>query len=441
MLRIYGSSMHITRKSRVWTAGYSTWLVSDTAFELSGALAGFAIPLLALMVTDDPILAGVIGATGIAARVLASLVGGVLADRHSRVRLMVLGAAVGLVLAVLFTWAAMTSLGFAVLLVLNIAMALRNGLFGTATQAALKDLVASDALGRAQASNQGRDALLGLAGAPLGGLLLGIGAPVVGLAMLVCQAVALATAAVLPRWARPHVSEEGERRFLGELATGFRWVFARADLRGALLVSTLVNLGFNAAISTVVYSMQQDGSSPAVIGLVSGGLGIGMLVGAAFAPLLVSRVRAGVLTILGLLVMCAATLALPLVTHPLGITVVMALSIVGAPALNAGLLGYFMVATPPNLIGRATGAVTVFASGAMPLAPLVAGLGLGLVGRTWTLVATAAICLAAAGLAASTRSLRELPAESGWVAHAVANGTPAEAAEATTPEQQPAGQG
>ena len=85
--------------------------------------------------------------------------------------------------------------------------------------------------------------------------------------------------------------------------------------------------------------------------------------------------------------------------------------------------------------------ITIFASGAMPLAPLVAGLGLGLVGRTWTLVATAAICLAAAGLAASTRSLRELPAESGWVAHAVANGTPAEAAEATTPEQQPAGQG
>ena len=41
MLRIYGSSMHITRKSRLWTAGYSTWLVSDTAFELSGALASF----------------------------------------------------------------------------------------------------------------------------------------------------------------------------------------------------------------------------------------------------------------------------------------------------------------------------------------------------------------------------------------------------------------
>ena len=41
----------------------------------------------------------------------------------------------------------------------------------------------------------------------------------------------------------------------------------------------------------------------------------------------------------------------------------MALSILGAPALNAALLGYFMVATPSALIGRATGAITVFATG------------------------------------------------------------------------------
>ena len=60
----------------------------------------------------------------------------------------------------------------------------------------------------------------------------------------------------------------------------------------------------------------------------------------------------------------------------------------------------------------------VFATGAMPLAPLIAGVGLGLAGRGWTLVLAAAICLAATMLAASTRGLRELPAEAGWAAHA-----------------------
>ena len=37
-----------TAPSRLWAGGYPTWLVSDTSFELSSALAGFAVPLLAL---------------------------------------------------------------------------------------------------------------------------------------------------------------------------------------------------------------------------------------------------------------------------------------------------------------------------------------------------------------------------------------------------------
>ncbi|HOA28118.1 MAG TPA: MFS transporter [Arachnia sp.] len=421
-----------TAPSRLWAGGYPTWLVSDTSFELSSALAGFAVPLLALMVTDDPVKAGVIGAAGVGTRVVASLVGGVLADRHNRVRMMLAGAAVGLVIALLFTWAATGSLTFTALLALNVAMAARNGLFGGATQAALKDIVPADALGRAQASNQGRDAVIALAGSPLGGVLLGLGAPVLGVVLVACQLVAAGSAALLSRWARQDVAATGPeskegldgpptapgRRFLGELADGFRWVFSRPDLRGALLVSTLINLGFNAAVSTVVYSMQQSGSSPTGIGLVSGGLGLGMLAGALVAPILVARVPAGRLAIGGLVLLAVGTLALPFVTHPLGITVLMAVSIAGAPALNAALLGYFMVATPSALIGRATGAITVFATGAMPLAPLIAGVGLGLAGRGWTLVLAAAICLAATMLAASTRGLRELPAEAGWAAHA-----------------------
>ena len=116
-----------TAPSRLWAGGYPTWLVSDTSFELSSALAGFAVPLLALMVTDDPVKAGVIGAAGVGTRVVASLVGGVLADRHNRVRMMLAGAAVGLVIALLFTWAATGSLTFTALLALNVAMAARNG--------------------------------------------------------------------------------------------------------------------------------------------------------------------------------------------------------------------------------------------------------------------------------------------------------------------------
>ena len=80
-----------------------------------------------------------------------------------------------------------------------------------------------------------------------------------------------------------------------------------------------------------------------------------------------------------------------------------------------------MVATPSHLIGRATSALSVFAMGAMPLAPLFAGFGLNLVGRGWTLLGSAVITLAAAMLAILTPSLRSIPAEAGWVAHAEAH--------------------
>lgn len=418
--------MHTSRNTPnqgLWTARYVTWLASDTAFDLSSALAGFAVPLLALMVTGDPIRAGVIGAVGIAVRVVTSLIGGVLADRHSRVRLMLLGALIGIVLTLVFTWATVGWLSFASLLVINALLAARNGLFGGADQAALKDLVPGEVLGRAQAANQGRDAVLGLAGSPVGGLLLGLGAPVLGGALLLCQTVAALTSWRLQRWAPRRVEPVAQRRFLAEMREGFRFVFSRPDLRGALLVTTLVNLGFNSAVSTVVYAMQQSGRGPAVIGLVSGGLGVGMLVGAVLAPFLVTRVPAGRLTVAGLVLLAGATAALPMITHPFGIAVTMAVSILGAPALNAGLLGYFMVATPPELVGRANGALTVFAMGAMPAAPLIAGLGLGLVGRSWTLGFAALICLVAAVLALGTKSLRRLPAEAGWVAHAATHGT------------------
>lgn len=411
-------------KTRLWTGRYATWLVSDTTIDLSSALAGFAVPLLALIVTGDPVQAGVIGAIGMAVRLVASLVGGVLADRHSRVRMMLVGALIGMAITGLFVWITTGWLTFGTLLAVSVALSARNGLFGSANQAALKDLVPARALGRAQAANQGRDAVLSLSAAPLGGVLLGIGAPVLGAVMLLCQSIAAATSAVLTRWALPRVPVAARKRFFSELREGFAFVFSRPDLRGTLFVPTLVNLGFNAAVSTVIYSLQQTGAQPAVIGLVSGGLGAGMLAGATLAPFLVTRVPAGRLTIIGLALLAGATIALPWITHPLGIAVAMAVSIAGAPALNAGLMGYFMVATPPELVGRASGAMMVFVAGAMPAAPLIAGLGLGLLGRGWTLAIAAGICVVAVLVAVGSKALRSLPAEAGWVLHAAAHGTP-----------------
>jgi len=211
------------------------------------------------------------------------------------------------------------------------------------------------------------------------------------------------------------------RRAAAEIREGFAWLFARRDLRGVLFVSTLVNLGFNAAMTTCLYSLQRDGVPPERISWLSAGVGAGLLIGALLAPRLVARFSTGGLTVAGLAALTAGVCLLPLWHDALPLAAVLGASMLATPALNAGLLGYFMVATPSELLGRAGSALNVFSTGAIPLAPLVAGLGLSCWGRTPTLLLCAGICAVSLAWGLTSRALRSLPAEDGWDEHALSH--------------------
>jgi MFS family permease len=436
----------VTAPHRLWrNTRYLTWLVSDTSKGLAAALFGFAIPLLALIITNDPAQAGIIGAAAMIARVLTTLAGGILADRHPRIGLMLWGSLLGILLAGAFTALALSgSLTFTTLLVIDVLLAARSGLFDVAGESAIKEIVPDDGMGRAQAANQGRDAALQLAGGPLGGLLLGVGGWLVGVVMTVCHLIAALTAWMLgrgrsiengddvdePRRAGPRPASAAtddpgfdtaptvKPNAWREMREGFTWLFSRPDLGGVLLIITIINLGFNAAITTMIYALQQDGYPELLIGTISAGIGIAMLAGAVVAPLLVPRIGAGVLTIAGLAVATAAVIVLSMVTTPWAIIAVLGTAVLLLPSLNASMMGYFMVATPTQLLGRANSAAGVLGMGAMPIAPLIAGFGLTMLGRQWTILVCAALCLIAVVLAVGNRALRALPVESKWAEHA-----------------------
>lgn len=427
-----------TMPHRLWrNTRYVTWLVSDTSKGLASALFGFAVPLLALIVTNDPAQAGIIAGAGMIARLLLTLVGGILADRHRRIVLMLVGSLLGVALAGAFTLLALSgALTFATLLVIDVLLAARSGLFDVAGESALREIVPDDAMGRAQAANQGRDAALQLAGGPLGGLLLGVGGWLVGAVMTLAHLVAAVTAGLLGRQARrAGVADTGAaddadddapavRPHAGrELREGFTWLLSRPDLGGVMLIMTIINLGFNAAITTVVYALQQAGHSELLIGTISAAIGAVMLAGAVVAPLLVPRIPAGLLTIGGLAVVAMGAIVLSFVSAPWAVAVALGASVFLVPALNAGMMGYFMVATPSRLLGRANSAIGILAMGAMPLAPLIAGFGLAWVGRQGTLLLCAALCVVAAALAIGNHALRSLPVEAQWAAHARQFGT------------------
>ncbi|GAB2513309.1 MFS transporter [Paramicrobacterium agarici] len=414
---------------RLWRVPhYPTWFVSDSAKELAAGLLHFAVPLIALMVTGSPAQAGVIGAVGVVTSLLFTLWGGVLADRHRRPALMLLGALLGVALAATFAvFDRLSALSFGALLVLNVLFNARDGLFDVAGEAALKQVVPDEAMGRAQAANQGRGAAIQLAGGPLGGALLAVGGWLVALAAAGIYLLSAATAVMLRHSNRLAGTPSPDadtavaamrRNPVSEIGEGFSWLFSRIDLRGVLWVAMLANLGFNSAITTVIYSLQQAGHSPIIIGTVSAVLGAVMLVGALVAPLLVPRLSGGAIVIASLLMCTLGTIVLPAVRAVPAIMIVVGAAVFLVPALNSALMGYFMVAVPTELLGRANSAFRVFSMGAMPLAPLIAGLGLSWAGRTGTLVLCAVLTAVAGLLAVLNRGLRSLPAESGWAAHA-----------------------
>lgn len=419
-------------------ASYLLWLASDTATGVAGALGTFAVPLIAIAITGSAVQAGLIGGTSMALRLVTTLVGGVLADRRDRFALMIAGAFIGTALGAAFALLDVGgALSFGALFTISAVLAVRQGLFNVAGESAIKQVVPEEAMGRAQAANQARDAAVNLAGGPLGGALLASGAWLVGVGVATGHAVASVTSALLRRRTQQAPVRTGtgagtaaqpadERSaaptplpLLLAARQGLSWLLRRPDLRGVLLVGTVVNLGFNLGVTTLIYSLRLEGYSPQAIGWLTAILSAAMLLAAVASPWLVTRVRAGTLTLVGLALSAAGMVAVGLVESYVATAVILALSVLLVPALNAGLTGYMVVATPSELLGRVTSAGQVLGMGAMPLAPLLAGFGLAWVGRPGTLLVAALLCVGAVVQVLLTPSIRALPAEAGWRAHAV----------------------
>lgn len=424
-----------TTEPALWrNRNYLLWLASDTGSALGIAIHSFVIPLIALFATNSPAQAGIIGALGMVGRMLGTLPGGVLADRYNRRKLMMLGSCLGVLIGLGLALCAVTNqLTFGTLLGMHVLMSVRNGLFASTSDAALKDLLPETQLGSALAANQGRDAVVTLSGGPLGGLLLGLSNTVVMLVVATIHAIAAFSAKLMVLLSHdaptiPAVPEDSSthntaergwiRSFATESTQGLSWLWARQDLRMLLLVTVIINLGSNAAISSTVFALQQRGESAATIGLVSASIGLGLLLGSIAAPSLIQKLPSGALACAGLLVVAASQWVLAFVQPVAAICVVLGFALCAAPAINAGIGGYFMTAVPSELIGRATSASALMSMGALPLAPLIAGFGFPLWGWTGLQILCASITTLACALALKNRPLRTIPKPVDWAQHA-----------------------
>ncbi|MDV2976119.1 UNVERIFIED_CONTAM: MFS transporter [Actinomycetes bacterium ARC8] len=403
--------------------GYRIWWVADTTALLAGGIYSFVLPLILLGLTGSTVQAGTLAALGLAARASLTLLGGSVADRSDRACMMLTGGICGAALTAALAVAGMSgSLSVAVLCVAHVLMELRSGYFGAVTNAALKDVVHPKQLGRAMAANQGRDSVLMLGAAPLGGLLLGLGAGFALLAVSFLQLLAAASGFALRGPLRAaeasskpmEHSPAGSRPVSSGIAAGMRWCFARPQLRSLLILITVINIGTNGLNTTLIYGLQQRGESPWVIGLVSTFMGLGMFAGSLFAGRMIEKFRTGVLACSCLSVLGGAMLLMGFNTNLIWLGSMLLMAYLSVPALNASVGGYFMAVVPREMAGRANSLILFMALSALPLAPFFTGLGLQWLGMGPTLLFFGSLVIVATVAAWCSGHVRGIPHPDHW---------------------------
>ncbi|MBW3079942.1 MFS transporter [Bifidobacterium saguinibicoloris] len=465
MNTITSSSSSTRRPHSLWhLPAYRNWFVADTADVFAVSLRTFAIPLIGLALSGSPFVAGLLVTVESTIGLTLMSIGGALADRHDRRRMMILLGLVGGTLSAAATVLLATGTMGTGLFAITVALfAVMNGLLGPSNDAMLKSLVPMDRFAKAQAIREARESCVELSGGAIGGLLYRVAGWFPFLVSAVLYLIAAVTAVKLPRHAAddtpssdaaPQVSVAGEPNavgtcdsndaeltvtatdpaagkhgnghapgresgpapsFLAHFVEGWRWTLTRGTILAAIAQGAVVNVACYGSIVGVQIMLAERGTDAALIGLVGTATGVSALIGSLIAGWLVDHIPTGRLIILTFAVFTAAMLPL-LFTDSYGVVVAcMAATSLLFPALNAGELGFIFGRTPDDMQGRVSTVfeTTIGVPGAFT--PALVGWLLGTPGLGFRAVMMLVVGCAAVGLVlACVTPTRRIPRPEHW---------------------------
>ncbi|GAB4425361.1 MAG: MFS transporter [Chloroflexi bacterium OHK40] len=357
---------------------YALIIAAGTISTIGSAIGRFALPLLALALTDSALWAALLGSAQLLPYLLFSLPAGAWVDRAPRRHLLVgCHLARFLLIGSIPLAFALGQLTMPHLLAAVFLAGLCTLLFEIADMAALPHLVQPAQLARARSVSEGVEATAEVVGPSLGGLIVGAGSTVAGgaaLALLSDSLSSLVSAGALPGVRRPLQGPPAPPAPLrAVLLQGLRFVWGHGPLRAIMLLTAAVNF-LQAPISLLVILTAQEhlALSPAHIGLLFGVAGIAGVLGAAIAGWWYQpeRLRLTLLGSLALWALSAAVMAIAPTALALGFG--LALTRLMWPIYGVAVVAYRLEATPAALQGRVISAFRALSYGAEPL-----GLALG----------------------------------------------------------------
>ncbi|SED21280.1 Predicted arabinose efflux permease, MFS family [Streptomyces sp. 3213] len=360
-----------------WRGGFGRLWSAAVISRFGDALRGAALPLLAVSLTDRPVLIASVTACGYLPWIVFGLLGGAVADRVDQRRAMWAVDAVRALLVAAFAVA--VALGHAsILLLIALAFALTTlqTLFDNASTALLPALVDRAALSSANARLMtGQQIAGGLIGAPVVPLLIAAGAAVPFVADAGTFLLAAALVASLRTGAPERAPRPAGGTLRGEIADGLRTLWRDRPLRGLCAATALCNIGMGALIATLVVLVTgwldagTAGYAAATTAYTVGGLAGGALnrrITARFGPLR-SVLLAGLVQIAALVVMGSVRSLT---------AVVAALAVFGFMGMlwNVNTTTLMQQRAPADMVGRVSSAFRTLAVAGAPLGALLGGL-------------------------------------------------------------------
>ncbi|GAA2428404.1 MFS transporter [Streptomyces glaucus] len=241
-------------RAPAWRGGFGRLWSAAVLSSFGDALRTAALPLLAVSLTDEPLLVVSVTACGYLPWLLFGLLGGAVADRVDQRRAMwAVDAVRGLLVAAFAVAVACGHVSIGLLVALAFALTTLQTLFDNAATALLPSLVGPDALGSANARlMSGQRIAGGLLGGPVVPLLLAAGAAV----PFAVDAATFLSAAALVASVRTTAPERAVRPSGGtlrrEIADGLRILIRDRVLRGLCAATALCNIGMGALVATLV---------------------------------------------------------------------------------------------------------------------------------------------------------------------------------------------
>ena len=336
-----------------------------------------AYPLLVLLLTGSPALAGAVAFVQTLPFLLLYLPGGAWVDRWDRRRTMVLcelGRAVALgSVALTAVVAGVHAVGVGQLAVVAFAEGCLFVLFDLAEGAALPHLVPPEQVPAAVAYNQARTQGADLVGQPLGGILFTV-SPVLPFAVDAASYLLSGGAVAAIRSRLQAERAPGTERLRTRIAAGLRFVRHSAFLRETVVLVGLMNLVFNGLFLALIVRARDLGASPATVGLMLSTLGLGGLLGSLAAPA-VHRRLPGRLILVGVGWLWAVVqTALVLAPTPLWLGVLVFVTSLFGPVFNVVIGAYVYQLVPDELLARVRSTSRLVAWGTIPVGSLLGGL-------------------------------------------------------------------